>query len=260
MGLACSGGTCACPAGQILSGGVCVACGGPGQLCCASGCNAGNSCVGGTCQPCGGPGQPCCANRCNVGNSCVGGTCQPCGATGQPCCANGCNLGNSCGGGKCQCGGVGQACCAPKWTCVNGTVCESDLKCHTCGGLRQECCANNTCNGLTCVPGHPALCICGGIGQACCPGCNPRYTCQSNVCIDPTQPPPQCVGPGGACGTSTGPYCCQGELCDFGTCKTCINHGDVCPPGNQICCSWEDACVLDQFSGNEVCNIRDQGQ
>jgi hypothetical protein len=264
-----------CAPNQVSAGGACVACGQPAQPCCLGSSCVGTACLSGICQcpaagqvashgacvPCGASGELCCAHGCNAGNSCVAGTCQPCGATGQRCCggASACDPGNSCVAGTCQCGGDGQACCRPGYTCASGTVCEPDLNCHACGGFRQVCCENNTCNGLTCVPSHPALCMCGDLGQACCSGgCNPGFTCQNNVCSSPNTPPPQCVGPGGACGTSTGPYCCTGEACSFGFCKTCFNHGDQCFPGvNEICCSWKDICRLDQFSGKATCDIRD---
>jgi hypothetical protein len=155
---------------------------------------------------------------------------------------------------------VNAACCQGH-TCGPNAICLNDGLCHACGGLHQLCCLNNTCNGYTCVPASPPQCACGGKNEACCPGasCNPGYTCQSGICSAPGNPQPLCVGVGGACGTSTGPFCCPGELCTYGTCKACINHGDRCGAGyGEICCSWQDACVLDQFTETEQCNIRDQ--
>jgi hypothetical protein len=55
-------------------------------------------------------------------------------------------------------------------------------------------------------------------------------------------------------------HCCQGsgapELCVYGHCKACIQHGDECKiGGTQTCCSFSDVCVFDQASELAVCGI-----
>lgn len=243
-------------------------CGALGAECChgAPACDGGNQCRNGVCvTPCGQQSQACCTvgNACDAaGTACWNGTCQPCGALGEHCCnGGGCNRGSVCVGGTCTCGSVNEPCC-PGHKCGAGGLCMADGQCHACGGLRQLCCDNNTCNAGTCVPSSPPQCACGDKGQKCCPGnsCNGGYECQGGVCADPSNPGPTCVGVGGACGTSTGPYCCSGELCVYGHCQKCIAHGGSCAPGQgEICCSWQDTCVFDQFTETDQCGIRDQG-
>lgn len=86
----------------------------------------------------------------------------------------------------------------------------------------------------------------------------------------PPPPPPVTCGTVGATCSSTN-LCCNDarrsstlaagqvpELCVYGTCKTCVPHGQECKPhGTQICCDPRDICVLDQSSGQTVCDIPD---
>ncbi|MGZ3442032.1 MAG: hypothetical protein ACXVDD_21080 [Polyangia bacterium] len=244
-----------------------ASCGAVDGDCClgSPACDSGNQCRHNKCVvPCGQLNQGCCKDApwCDAPDTaCAGGACKSCGLLHEPCCGNGCKPNNgSCVGGTCQCGAVNQACC-PGHSCNGGAICLNDGLCHQCGGLNQLCCANNSCSNGTCVGSSPPQCACGQRNEKCCPGsvCYNGTQCQgSGVCGDPDTNPPQCVPPGGACATSSGPFCCAGSLCTYGTCKSCIPHQGACGPGHgDLCCSWQDRCVLDQFTETEQCNIPD---
>ncbi len=111
-------------------------CGMPREPCCAgSNCNAGMACSGGLCLACGGAGQPCCATnpQCTLpGNRgfCDNSTrCQFCGLVGQFCCPSG----GACTSTESVCGGVDRcvACGNRTQPCCAGRRCNGALTCGT---------------------------------------------------------------------------------------------------------------------------------
>jgi hypothetical protein len=126
------------------------------------------------------------------------------------------------------CGGSGQACCRPAFTCNAGFICNNDITCEACGGMNsdgtgQKCCgtgAASTCNGpgLICAPGQPGerrCARCGADGQWCCgmnmgiinpPAgtCNnPTLECSGLTCRRPI-----------TCGRQGLPCCLTGTACE----------------------------------------------
>jgi hypothetical protein len=224
---------------------------------------------GGTCQ-CGSKGEACCnGSQCAAGTACIEGVCQ-CGAVGQPCCSGVCGANLSCttptgGTPTCVCGTKGMACCNGSLCTAPGTVCLGGIRCEPCGQLNGNCCADSQCSaGLTCASG---TCQCGFLHQPCCSGgCNsategnPTCDSASNTCVSSgAAPPPPCEPVASACGTSSGPFCCKGNiLCNYGTCTACVPHGAACTQ-NSICCNAAggDTCVGKVPSGQFVCDVPD---
>jgi hypothetical protein len=166
---------------DVAGGNVCEmkGCGGLGHSCCvgltSKPCDEGASCSdGGTCIACGTPGDSCCAlNTCNSGGCCVSDTCRQegdnCGNDGGVCSAGGCGT----------CGSKGQPCCTTGCT-APGTYCKgavapedagegggssggSSGECVSCGGPGERCCTGSACSGsLTCVS---SFCTCASSGS-----------------------------------------------------------------------------------------------
>ena len=249
---------------------ACAPCGALGLPACTTGtpCFSGSVAPDGSCE-CGSRNEACCNDtQCGGGTACFDGVCR-CGGVGQPCCDGGCDSNLSCvpgprGAPTCACGTAGLPCCNGSVCNAPGSVCLDGIRCEPCGKQGGPCCAGNRCSaGYGCFGG---MCQCGLINQPCCNGScssattgNPQCNVQSNTCVagGSGPPPPPCRTAGQSCGTSTGPFCCAGDLlCNGGTCTSCIEHSKVCPQsGIDICCTFGDMCALDQASGNTVCKI-----
>lgn len=150
--------------------GSCEPCGTLGGACCKVGpdapCGPNARCdfATDTCIACGAPGQPCCANAdCAMGADCTampsGDVCVSCGHANEACCAQGtaCTGGVACFAGTCKCGGELDPCCAGT-SCTGGRVCEpysntSSSVCHStsCGGPGEPCCGFGCFGGASCV-------------------------------------------------------------------------------------------------------------
>lgn len=225
-----------CDPGLRTRGTVCDICGAEGQPPCNFGCDPGLGPAQGVCSRCGGHGEPPCDHGCNAGTKPVNGLCMACGAGGQMPCDNGCQEGYAPSGGVCQaCGASGQPAC--------GNRCSYPLK--LAGGVCRQC---------------------GNRGEIPCDaGCNAPFVPIDGVCATRQPPPPdQCATLGQACvpPTQTGMHCCQQGgsplLCVWQQCRACVPHGEVCQPGGtQLCCSYNDRCVLDPGSGQAVCDVPD---
>jgi hypothetical protein len=225
-----------CDTNLKLRNGLCAICGAEGQLPCDAGCNSGLATAQGVCRRCGAAGQIPCDRGCNVGTTAINGICTACGANGQPACSQGCNYGLIPIGGVCRpCGANGQPPCDKR--------CDYPMKI-----------ANGVCRS------------CGAKGQIPCDiGCDYPFVVVNGVCAARQEPPQQqCATFNEACvpQTQPGPHCCQQAgtplSCVWQKCVACVPHGEVCQlGGTQVCCSYNDSCVLDPYSGNAVCDIPD---
>lgn len=161
------------------SDGNCAPCGTIGGPCCHT-VNDGGPCgengrcdhPNDTCIACGAPGQICCAlANCSAGATCTsapsGDLCVSCGGSNAPCCTEGtaCLGGVACDAGTCRCGGNLERCCAGN-TCSGGRLCEASTEglgnlCHapSCGGLGEPCCdftcfgSGTSCTGTVFIDG-----------------------------------------------------------------------------------------------------------
>lgn len=230
-GIACVGGACQCPAGEIQCGASCTDtdtdaanCGG-----CDNACPDGIACVAGRCA-------------CPAGTSACGGSCvsltsdENCGS-----CNNRCPTGVSCTDGRCPCPGGGFTCYGDTRVCTDfaGTYCGACDR--TCGGT----CTAGTC---TCAAGQDrcerarpgggssVVCTdldsdaynCGACGRVCpmnetcvggeCRGCMPPYVeCTDRTgphCVDTQSDVDHCGGCGYSCRTPRGL-----DWCDDGRCE-----------------------------------------
>jgi hypothetical protein len=258
--------------------GLCALCGGeqqpPCDADCESGCNSGLKIRNGLCtSSCGGiDGPPCDVIQkkgagCFQQNACLPflrirhGLCEYCGADGQLTCDFGCDHGLKKQGDRCSlCGGEGQKLC--DFGCDAGLG-PSNGQCRHCGREFQPAC-DSGCNYPMKTVNH--IChYCGGKDQAPCDvgGCDPGLSPNNAGVCKPADPPaPSCAAATEPCvpDTEPGMHCCQGsgapELCVYGHCKACIQHGDECKiGGTQTCCSFSDVCVFDQASELAVCGI-----
>lgn len=182
----CGRGTCVTPSTQST-----IACGQGGAMCMS--CPRGQDCVNGTCQASAGCGPVTCAGCCApVINRCVDFTQQnqfACGIGGAQCGL--CAMGQSCSSGVCSSGPVDGG---PGPGTCNAQSCPTG------------CCAFGQC--LT----GPAVTnfTCGTGGQMC-TQCASGTTCQSGVCLAPTQPdggPVPVLPTGSAC---NGMSLCEGQ-------------------------------------------------
>ncbi|KAI9006768.1 hypothetical protein DFJ74DRAFT_689355 [Hyaloraphidium curvatum] len=139
FGDACDVGNTCKWANTTCSGGICVACGGTGEPCCASDtCSEFNTCSSGTCESCGGRAQSCCptGTSCQGTDMCssgMGNTCRECGLPDESCCAdNTCLAGAECYIRVCKfCGLIGYPCCLIKTPeCSFGTCNIGTRKCE----------------------------------------------------------------------------------------------------------------------------------
>lgn len=233
-----------CNKGLETADGLCRRCGNRGEIPCDK-CNT-SGCVKackppfriikGLCDYCGGDGQAPCDSGCDPGLNFINGLCRPCGWTGQiPCTDGKCKGSRRVFNGVCTpCGGTGEIPCA--------TGCNYPLK--LANGLCQVCGANGQ------PPCDVGGCIAGLVvtnGRCAPPGPEPPQTCArlKESCVPVQQP---------------GTKCCQDGItplvCNFSKCEACVPHGEVCRPfGTQICCSPNETCVIDPFSGDAVCDI-----
>ena len=225
-----------CDTGLKIRLGLCAICGAVSQLPCDAGCDRGLATAQGLCRQCGAAGQLTCDRGCNPGTVAINGICTTCGANGQPACAQGCTSGFTVIGGVClPCGANGQPPCDKR--------CNSPLKV-----------ANGVCRS------------CGAAGQIPCDiGCNPPLIGINGLCATRQEPPQQqCAIINEACvpATQPGRHCCQQTgaplSCVWQKCVQCVPHGEVCQlRGTQVCCSYNDTCVLDPATGNAVCDLPD---
>jgi hypothetical protein len=227
-----------CQPGLGVRNQLCDLCGDNGQLPCDVGCKPGLGKLNGLCRQCGNVGQGPCDFGCNGGLKLRNGLCAVCGSIGQPPCDAGCNFGSRNVNGICrQCGYAGQL------PCDVGSPCVYPYKV-----------ANGVCRA------------CGGTGQIPCDvGCGQGLVVVNGVCVSPQAPPPvTCASIGQSCvpNTQPGTHCCQNpgapELCVHQKCEPCIPHGEVIPLGaKQICCAYQDAPVIDPFTGDWICDVPD---
>jgi hypothetical protein len=211
--------------------GTCRACGSMGKPNCHWGCDTGLGIRNGLCVICGGKGQLACDDGCDTGLRIRNGLCDTCGGNGQLACDDGCQRGLTASGGVCW---------QPQPPGGGGRV-----------------------GGVSGSSGGSGSTQCGASGQnPCASGCNQGLILSGGKCVVPP-PPATCALEGQACVADfvTGTHCCQTGgplLCVFGHCKACVPHGEECKKGgSQICCSAKDGdtCMLDQFSGKDVCGI-----
>jgi hypothetical protein len=225
-----------CDPNLKIRNGLCDVCGADLQLPCDAGCNAGLGKAGGVCRKCGAALEIACDDGCTIGTKPVNGICTPCGANGQAACDQGCNFGLTPINGLCRpCGASGQPPCVK--------ACNYPLKV-----------VNGVCRA------------CGARGQVPCDiGCDQPLVAINGVCV-PRQGPssPPCAGFNESCvpPTQSGTHCCQQAgaplSCVFEKCVACVPHGAVCQlHGTQVCCSYQDSCVINPFSGDAVCDIPD---
>ena len=252
--------TCAFDSFGFYTSGTCWACGKAGREPCSWGCEPGLGILKGLCQVCGGDFQPPCDKGCNPGLGTLKGVCRNCGDLGEIPCDFGCKGILKPRLGLCAvCGATGQPPCDAG--CNPGTIPRNGI-CTACGGLNQIPCANGACNyPLKLAAG---ICTyCGGNGQVPCDatGCNPGLVPNNGICSQTVPPPDTCAQLGQPCVADhvAGMHCCKGGtplLCNYGKCVRCTPHGEECTY-SKICCSAKDGddCVLDQFSGKEVCGI-----
>jgi hypothetical protein len=126
-----AGAVCAVDLSDFAHRGTCVACGGPGQLCCP-----GRVCTAGCCtyeSTCAAIGQTCAAGACD-GHSCGG-----CGGRGEPCCKS--------VGGQAFCSDAGTTCVFDALPPADSTHCEA------CGDLGQRCCRPTRVERDACLMG-----------------------------------------------------------------------------------------------------------
>jgi hypothetical protein len=226
--------------------------------------------AGGACVQCGNSGQPTCATAgeppCDDGSveRESDGSCVPCGRAGLPTC----DVGEPCRDGQ----------SVPDW---------SSPKCVPAGGPNQPCHPDGRCDNPGYFCNSSRICqyynypnpggiggvggggggggggVCGANGQIPCGGirCNQGLILSGGKCVLPSSTPGSCALEGQTCVADflTGTHCCQTGgplLCVYQRCKACIPHGEEVPPwGTQICCSYGDAVVWDQFSQKAVCGI-----
>lgn len=149
-GTSCDGGAGVCDRG------VCEACGGPGQECCASdSCDSGAICISNECEACGNEGQPCCDSftcgssdlRCDTSDVPSGGVgeCVPCGGQNERCC-----LGTDTCGASLECRGPGGLANGDFCECgfSGGPCCPSSIQ--SCSGDGSACPTTGICGGGAC--------------------------------------------------------------------------------------------------------------
>jgi hypothetical protein len=230
-----------CQPGLGIRNKLCAQCGDIMQPPCDTGCKSNLGTLNGLCRPCGNVGQVRCDNGCKGVLRLKNGLCAACGAIGQPPCDDGCNAGARNVNGICkQCGYSGQL------PCDNGKVSPCVYPYKVAGGVCRYC---------------------GGTGQVPCDatGCGQGLVLINGVCVSPPPPGPDtCASIGNACvpNTQPGMHCCQSPgapaSCVWQKCEACIPHGQVIPLGaKQICCAYQDAPVIDAFTGNWICDIPD---
>jgi hypothetical protein len=251
---------------DAATSGICLKCGIKGNPPCRWGCDPNLDLRNDLCDICGADMQPRCDRGCNPGLEVAQGLCRHCGDAGQIPCDRGCKYPLDVKNGVCAaCGWNGQP------PCDRG--CNVSMKpisgvCRPCGGSGQPPC------GQTCTPpmkmANGVCRFCGANGQIPCDsGCNPNLVVKNGLCtVPPTPPPPStpiCATVNEACvpDNKPGTHCCQQpgpQICNFGFCKACVPHGQVCAlGGTQICCnaSAGDVCKLDVPSGQAICDIPD---
>ena len=134
------------------------------------------------------------------------------------------------------CGGSGEPCCDPTYTaqpCSNTNYCSGG-KCNPCGGAGEPCCTKSvSCVGSNLVCNGGTCDYCGGHGEPCCDG---------------------------ACNSAP-------DVCDHGTCLTCLNQGFswTCQSYDPVpvftngwttpACTCKDAAFLLPFNPNANCWI-----
>ncbi|MBV9278869.1 MAG: hypothetical protein JOZ41_02195 [Chloroflexi bacterium] len=232
-GMTCQSGTCACPAGTALCGGVCAA---NGSLECGGTC-----CTGGAC--------------------CVNGTCTGSCPNGQPCVNGACGL--TCPtGGMCQ--GLAAAGCPSGCSCA--TTAEGKVTCviPPDSGLCTPPQCNTTADcptGSACIPLNSTFCSCGGTNKVCYPVCSQCPSGQTNIngtcCPQVRVCGTSCCTGGMAC--SNGTCCPQAQVCGTACCadgQTC-SSGICCPSGqtsiNGACCPQAQVCGYNCCAASQCC-------
>ncbi len=245
-GLSCVSGTCqACPSGQQLCNGACVAvtdrnnCGACGNV-----CMSGFDCITGA----GDAGAPSCERVCPPGQNRCGGGAQGictdltmdtanCGTCGTSCAAR--MLPNvatpACNAGMCAVG----ACAANFANCdmaaANGCEVNTQTSTMHCGGCGRACAT---------PPNAVAVCRAGTCDFTCMAGfsdCdrNPANGCETNLATDALN----CMMCGNRCMAPVG----RVPLCQMGACGT--GRAD-CPMGSGDCNGMEvDGCETNTFTG-----------
>jgi hypothetical protein len=134
----CEGNKCA--DGLDCRDGICVRCGGEGELCCPkeSACLAGLSCLNDHCVTCGLIGNPCCLGsepcltKKGENNECFSNICRSCGFDGAPACVGDkpCLSGQLFTSGRCErCGQINQPCCATSTESIYACDKKNELVC-----------------------------------------------------------------------------------------------------------------------------------
>lgn len=207
-------------------------------------------CRTGVCRACGGASDPCCADlSCAEGQLCdsaaAGGpTCVPCGREGEPCCAGAsCVLGQGCEAGVCiRCGAEGERCC-PGSRCVPGASCGAGT-CHTscppvgeCDVVFDRCGAAEGCYLSTSSSGSID------------PLCAPRGTA---LLDEPCTASADCVSGHFCAASGTGRYCVrlccgsEGGNCPVGgSCSVTLTNGRGEPTGFGVCAGPRPCSLLD---------------
>ena len=263
-GKTCQVGTCACPAGQYDSNGLCCPNGTSNSsgVCCPTGTtNCSGACVNLSTDPnnCNTCGTPCsapanatptcvggtCGFVCNAGYSYSNGICCPnstpghvmanCGGTcvdlstdPNNCntCGNRCATGQSCVGGTCSGGG-----CPPGTTNCGGACVDTSGDANNCGACGNRCPVSATCIGGTCVCPYPYTisngncCRVGEYGVVGTPICCPIG--QILVHGVGNDCGPGCLGTGGGC-CDPGSVCSAAPIVPGGT---YCGGGGICCPG-----------------------------
>jgi cysteine-rich repeat protein len=190
-GQRCCPGEAACSAGECISTGLCMECGGDvGEACCPTGRACAESawaCASsGRCESCGELGQVCCGDGdCDPDTVCgPDNTCVPCGDVGELCCYGGsCAAGGGvtdpeerlCFEGVCrECGARGEPCCGSTGSCdADGSVA---LLCDDSGVC--ECGTSGAALGLQKLTGcqHQREYVVESVsGTLADPSCDPHY-------------------------------------------------------------------------------------
>lgn len=150
-------------------------CGGEEEFCCDnSKCSDGLTCRDGLCLKCGGEGNVCCpgAVTCSSSLACLNDKCVKCGEIGNPCClgSQSCQSGkgqnNECYGGLCRsCGFDGSPACSSTIPCLNNQLLTAN-RCERCGELNKPCCQPDSKLGYDCDPAKKLVCDLGFCAEA----------------------------------------------------------------------------------------------
>jgi hypothetical protein len=141
-------------------------CGGEDEFCCEkSQCSNGLTCRDGLCLKCGGEGDVCCPGTavCSSSLACLDDKCVKCGEIGNPCCqgsktcetAKGEN--NECYEGLCRsCGFDGSPACSSTSPCLKNQLLTGN-RCERCGEINKPCC-NKDLVGYDCDQSKGLVC------------------------------------------------------------------------------------------------------